>query len=189
MVKKLYSAMEIDLKTRYALWYRRRLHRGQSSGKVVKLSSSEDRLRSVLFFLPDKIEHIRIVEYFIKSISHSELNGTEIRFLCSQKAGTRYLKLINTGIQMYNEEGLDQWGLPQFPLENRICKLNAEGIADLDPEFNPVHACLARASNASIRIGFDSRLADHYYNVTLELKEAAFLEKSYLKMEQLLGLA
>ena len=181
MVKKLYSAMEIDLKTRYALWYRRRLLRVQSSGKAVKLSLSKDRLRSVLFFLPDKIEHIRIVEYFIKSISHSELNGTEIRFLCSQKAGTRYLKLINTGIQMYNEEGLDPWGLPQFPLENRICKLNTE--------FNPVHACLARASNASIRIGFDSRLADHYYNVTLELKEAAFLEKSYLKMEQLLGLA
>ena len=69
MVKKLYSAMEIDLKTRVALWYRRRLRRGQSSGKAVKLSSSKDRLRSVLFFLPDKIEHIRIVEYFIKSIT------------------------------------------------------------------------------------------------------------------------
>ena len=79
MVKKLYSAMEIDLKTRYALWYRRRLHRGQFSGKAVKLSSSKDRLRSVLFFLPDKIEHIRIVEYFIKSINHSKLNGTGLK--------------------------------------------------------------------------------------------------------------
>ena len=90
---------------------------------------------------------------------------------------------------MYSEEELDRWGLPNIPLENRICKLNIEGIADLDPEFNPVHACLAQASNASIRISFDSRLADHYYNVTLELKQTAFLEKSYLKMEKLLGLA
>ena len=109
MVKKLYSAMEIDLKTRVALWFRRRLHRRKSSGKAVKLSSSKDKLRSILFFLPDKIEHIRIVEYFIKSISLSELYGIEFRFLCSQIAGTGYLKLINTGIQMYNEEGLDQW--------------------------------------------------------------------------------
>ena len=189
MVKKLYSAMKIGFKMRISLWYRRRLHRGKNAEQKVKLSSSQERLRSILFLLPDKIEHIRIVEYFIKSINHSKLNGTEIRFLCSEKAGTRYLKLINTGIQMYSEEELDRWGLPNIPLENRICKLNIEGIADLDPEFNPVHACLAQASNASIRISFDSRLADHYYNVTLELKQTAFLEKSYLKMEKLLGLA
>jgi len=188
-VKKLYSAVEIDLKTRFVLWNRRRNNQLKDSNVKVQLSSSGGYLKLVVFLLPNKNNFMRIAEYFIRSIKQSNYSGTEIRFVCSKEANFIDDNTVNTGVSMYDSEDLDKWGLPSLHFEKQIRDLHAEGFVDLDPEFNPVNASLAIASNSPIRIGFESSLANYYYNITLSTKEPFLLEKSYKKIENLLGLA
>ncbi len=188
-MKKLYSAVEIDLKMRFVLWKRRRNTQLNDSNVKVQLSSSEGYLKLVVFLLPKKNNYMRIAEYFIRSILESNYSGTEIRFVCSKEANYIDRNILNTGVSMYDSEDLDTWGLPSDHIENQVRDLHAEGFVDLDPEFNPVNASLAIASKSPIRIGFESSLANHYYNITLSTKEPFLLEKSYKKIEKLLGLA
>ena len=67
--------------------------------------------------------------------------------------------------------------------------MGAEGFVDLDPEFNPINASLAIASRSPVRIGFESSLSNYYYNITLSKKKPFTLEKSYRKIEKLLGIS
>ncbi|MBC8216725.1 MAG: hypothetical protein H8E64_09490 [Candidatus Marinimicrobia bacterium] len=176
--------MKISLKTRFGLWLDRIINKQPTNEIPGKVSASGEGVQSVLFILPEMEEHMRIAEYFIKSVS---VTGKTMVVLCRDEHQSLVSPWLKKFLVIYSETDLNRWDLPTKDFVEKFT--NAfEAVVDMSPAFQPIAASIVRQSNAPLRIGFDIKHADYYYNVTLKKEKATSLEKTYINIQHLLGL-
>ena len=189
MVKKLYSAMDIPLKTRLGLFFNNLIYKSIKDS-TLGINDNNTSISRVLFILPEEVNYSRVVRIFLQSIYNAiGPNPTiKIDYVLSKQSIISYEGLINNPLILFSSDDQNYWGLPNNQLIN-VCKgLEFHAVIDLNPEFNPFATSLTKHIEANIKIGYYSKYAEKYYNILIERKDTDFLERGNSYILQLLGL-
>jgi len=190
MVKKLYSGMDLPIKTRAALFWRGLFFGAKNTDEPLALDKNISELGSVLFLLPEAENHIRVVRIFLQSI-HNALGpypAMKIEYALSKGSCISYGTLVKEPLIVYSSDDLNYWGLPKRNLLNKCSSLDINAAIDLNPDFNPIAITLMQAARAEVKIGYYSRKRERYYNILIDRKNTDFLERGNRYIIQLLGL-
>ena len=189
MVKKLYSAMDIPLKTRLGLFFNNLIYKSIKDS-TLGINDNNTSISQVLFILPEEVNYSRVVRIFLQSIYNAMgPNPTmNIDYALSKQSIISYEGLINNPLILFSSDDQNFWELPNNQLIN-VCKgLEFHAVIDLNPEFNPFATSLTKYIKANIKIGYYSKYAEKYYNILIERKDTDFLERGNSYIIQLLGL-
>ena len=189
MVKKLYSAMDIPLKTRLALFFNNLISKSIKNS-TLGINENNNAISRVLFVVPEEFNYSRVVRIFLQSIYNSMGPDPtmKIDYALSKQSLISYDGLINNPLILFSSTDQNYWGLPNDQLINKCQKLEFHAVIDLNPEFNPFATSLIKDIKANIKIGYYSTYAEKYYNILIERKDTDFLERGNSYILQLLGL-
>lgn len=189
-MKKLYSGMDLPIKTRAALFWRGLFFGANNMDTSLAIDKKIPELGSVLFLLPEAENHIRVVRIFLQSI-HNALGpypAMKIEYALAKKSLISYGTLVKEPLIVYSSSDLNYWGLPKKELLNKCSGLDLNAAIDLNPNFNPIAVTLIHAARADVKIGYYSSKGERYYNILIDRKNTDFLERGNRYIIQLLGL-
>ena len=168
----------------YLLW--KNLFNKKEDIHQIKISKEGKGVRSILFFLPEKIQDAKIVNYLVKV--ENPLPGYDIGLVCSEKSKIFYPHIDNVKLFTFNDEDLNYFNtINSLSLMNQISSKSYDAIVDLNTGFCAATAMLAFELNAPLKIGFDSVVNRKIFTITLERKENTFLESYFSRILSLLG--
>ena len=152
----------------------------------IKITKEGRGVKSVLFFLPEKKEDAKVINYFVKV--ENPLFDYEIGLVCSDKSKSYYPHVDNVSLFTYSDNDLNYFKtIKSAALLNEIKKKNYDAIVDLNTDFCAASSMLFFDLDAPLKIGFDSLINRKIYTITLELKENVFLEIYFSRILSLLG--
>lgn len=179
--------MDIPLKTRLALWWKRPR---MNDDPYLYLQKSRLPITNILVLLPKKREQSRIARMFIQSLQNAA--GPErrlhIRFVTMRQNLENIDPEITDRLITYSSEHVNRWGLPQQALLDIILPTQPQAVIDLNREFDPVSSIIVQHSRAPLRIGFYTAEKEKYYNILIDAVETDHLGQGYHNIQQLLGL-
>ena len=153
----------------------------------IKISNEGTGVRSILFFLPEKREHAKIVNYLVKV--DSSLSGYTIGYVCNEHSKSFYSNSNNMKFITYNDDDLNYFGtIKSVALLDQIKSMQYEALVDLNATFCAATSMLAFELDIPLKIGFNSLIANRTYTITLDRKDDTFLENSFNLIQRLLGL-
>ena len=168
----------------YLLW--KNLFNKKEDIHQIKISKEGKGVRSILFFLPEKIQDAKIVNYLVKV--ENPLPGYDIGLVCSEKSKIFYPHIDNVKLFTFNDEDLNYFNtIKSLSLMNQISSKSYDAIVDLNTGFCAATTMLAFELNAPLKIGFDSVVNRKIFTITLERKENTFLESYFSRILSLLG--
>ena len=168
----------------YLLW--KNLFNKKEDIHQIKISKEGKGVRSILFFLPEKIQDAKIVNYLVKV--ENPLPEYDIGLVCSEKSKIFYPHIDNVKLFTFNDEDLNYFNtIKSLSLMNQISSKSYDAIVDLNTGFCAATAMLAFELNAPLKIGFDSVVNRKIFTITLERKENTFLESYFSRILSLLG--
>ena len=168
----------------YLLW--KNLFSKKGDIHQIKISKEGKGVRSILFFLPEKIQDAKIVNYLVKV--ENPLPEYDIGLVCSEKSKIFYPHIDNVKLYTFNDEDLNYFNtINSLSLMNQISSKSYDAIVDLNTGFCAATAMLAFELNAPLKIGFDSVVNRKIFTITLERKENSFLESYFSRILSLLG--
>jgi len=168
----------------YLLW--KNLFNKKEDIHQIKISKEGKGVRSILFFLPEKIQDAKIANYLVKV--ENPLPGYDIGLVCSEKSKIFYPHIDNVKLFTFNDEDLNYFNtIKSLSLMNQISSKSYDAIVDLNTGFCAATAMLAFELNAPLKIGFDSVVNRKIFTITLERKENTFLESYFSRILSLLG--
>ncbi|MBT3216580.1 MAG: hypothetical protein HOD97_01475 [Candidatus Marinimicrobia bacterium] len=182
--------MKLPLKTRIALrFHNAKRHRSRLSKKLT-ITQNDPGISSLLIAIPEPVDQRRVALAFINALKDS-----------IGKTGHITLRIVgdevnrnNIGIDLvddfrgYSNTDINRFGILKSSALNRILSRKFDAAVDLNPDFHPVTAQLVCASNAHLRIGFQSEEKESFFNVFIERDKEGFIEMGYLRIQKLLGL-
>tara|TARA_S200000501_G_scaffold108670_1_gene102004 strand:+ start:1503 stop:2045 length:543 start_codon:yes stop_codon:yes gene_type:complete len=168
----------------YLIW--KNLFNKKEDIHQIKISKEGKGVRSILFFLPEKIQDAKIANYLVKV--ENPLPGYDIGLVCSEKSKIFYPHIDNVKLFTFNDEDLNYFNtIKSLSLMNQISSKSYDAIVDLNTGFCAATAMLAFELNAPLKIGFDSVVNRKIFTITLERKENTFLESYFSRILSLLG--
>ena len=168
----------------YLLW--KKLFNKKEDIHQFKISKEGKGVRSILFFLPEKIQDAKIVNYLVKV--ENPLPGYDIGLVCSEKSKIFYPHIDNVKLFTFNDEDLGHFDtIKSVVFMDQIKSKNYDAIVDLNTGFCAATTMLAFELNAPLKIGFDSIVNRKIFTITLERKENTFLESYFSRILNLLG--
>ena len=177
--------MDIPIRFKIYLFWKN-LFSKKEDNPHIKITKEGRGVRSVLFFLPEKKEDAKIINYFVKV--EDPLSNYEIGLICNEKAKLFYPHVENVSLFTYNDNDLNYFNtIKSVSLLNDIKIKNYDAIVDLNTNFCAASSMLFFDLDAPLKIGFDSLINRKIYTITLERKENAFLESYFSKILSLLG--
>ena len=168
----------------YLLW--KNLFNKKEDIHQIKISKEGKGVRSILFFLPEKIQDAKIVNYLVKV--ENPLPGYDIGLVCSEKSKIFYPHIDNVKLFTFNDEDLNYFDtIKSLSFMRQIMSKSYDAIVDLNTGFCAATTMLAFELNAPLKIGFDSTVNRKIFTITLERKENTFLESYFSRILSLLG--
>ena len=168
----------------YLLW--KNLFNKKEDIHQIKISKEGKGVRSILFFLPEKIQDAKIVNYLVKV--ENPLPGYDIGLVCSEKSKIFYPHIDNVKLFTFNDEDLNYFDtIKSLSFMSQIKNKSYDAIVDLNTGFCAATTMLAFELNAPLKIGFDSTVNRKIFTITLERKENTFLESYFSRILSLLG--
>ena len=168
----------------YLLW--KNLFNKKKDIYQIKISKEGKGVRSILFFLPEKIQDAKIVNYLVKI--ENPLPGYDIGLVCSEKSKIFYPHIENVKLFTFNDEDLNYFNtIKSVSFMDQISSKSYDAIVDLNTGFCAATTMLAFELNAPLKIGFDSTVNRKIFTITLERKENTFLESYFSRILSLLG--
>ena len=168
----------------YFLW--KNLFNKKKDIYQIKISKEGKGVRSILFFLPEKIQDAKIVNYLVKI--ENPLPGYDIGLVCSEKSKIFYPHIENVKLFTFNDEDLNYFNtIKSVSFMDQISSKSYDAIVDLNTGFCAATTMLAFELNAPLKIGFDSIVNRKIFTITLERKENTFLESYFSRILSLLG--
>ena len=168
----------------YLLW--KNLFSKKGDIHQIKISKEGRGVRSILFFLPEKIQDAKIVNYLVKV--ENPLPGYDIGLVCSERSKIFYPHIDNVKLFAFNDEDLNHFDtIKSISFIDKIRSKNYDAIVDLNTGFCAAATMLAFELDAPLKIGFDSIVNRKIFNITLERKENTFLESYFSRILSLLG--
>ena len=168
----------------YLLW--KNLFNKKEDIHHIKISKEGRGVRSILFFLPEKIQDAKIVNYLVKV--ENPLPGYDIGLVCNERSKIFYPHIDNVKLFAFNDEDLNHFDTIKSVLfMDTIKSKNYDAIVDLNTGFCAATTMLAFELDAPLKIGFDSIVNRKIFTITLERKENTFLESYFSRILNLLG--
>ena len=178
--------MEIPIRFKLFLFWKSMFNE-QFQTPQIKISKEGTGVRSILFFLPEKREHAKIVNYLVKV--DSSLSDYTIGYVCNEQSKSYYANSDNMKFITYNDDDLNYFGtIKSVALLDQIKSTQYEALVDLNTTFCAATSMLAFELDIPLKIGFNSLIANKTYTITLDRKDESFLENSFNLIQRLLGL-
>ena len=179
--------MDIPIKFKLLLFWKN-LFKKEVDNLSIEISKEGRGVSSILFFLPEKKEDAKIVNYLVKV--QNPLPGCNIGLFCSEKSKEFYPHTGNVRFSTYKDNYLNYFDtIKSVALFDQIKSAKYDAIVDLNTEFCAASTMLALELDTPIKIGFDSTIARKIYTITLERKTDAFLESYFSRIMDLLGVS
>ena len=169
----------------YLFW--KNLFSKKKDSPQIKITKESRGVRSVLFFLPEKKEDAKVINYLVKV--ENPLSDYEIGLVCSDKSKSYYPHVENVRLFTYSDNDLNYFKtIKSTAFLNEINIKNYDAIVDLNTKFCAASSMLFFDLDVPLKIGFDSLINRKIYTITLELKKNVFLETYFSRILSLLGI-
>ena len=177
--------MDIPISFKIYLLWKNLLNKKEDIHQI-RISKEGRGVRSILFFLPEKIQDAKIVNYLVKV--ENPLPGYDIGLVCNEKSKIFYPHIDNVKLFTFNDEDLNYFGtIKSVSFMDKIRSKNYDAIVDLNIVFCAATTMLAFELDSPLKIGFDSIVNRKIFTITLERKKNTFLENYFSRILDLLG--
>ncbi len=176
---------KIDMKnlTKVYLKFTSRFYK---TSDVVDFIESLASAKSILIFMPDKLEDFSVSLKFLKKFKH-DFAYARID-LCLKDS---YQNLINNhqqdGMIFVTKEDVNFLGLPKKNLQHKILATDYNIVIDLNQDFHPLSTYLTQKSNAVLKICLDDRDREPFYNLYFRSQLNIKSEEKYKRLFNYLG--
>jgi ADP-heptose:LPS heptosyltransferase len=100
-----------------------------------------------------------------------------------------YSEQLKQNLITFSDEDLNKFGfINSSKILDQIKSFQYDALVDLNQSMDQPLSLLALELDISMKIGFQSPIADQLYTLVIEPSPSGFLEKSYETIERLLGL-
>ena len=173
---------EIKLKFRMGILTLRNRFGEMKSSLTIKSGSGQ--AESILIFLPLNDNACRIAAYSFRSLHQLEKRGVEYK-ICVLGNHIPNVDGVLNNLESYKlDENNRKVLLPESVTKRRKFDM----ILDLNPELNlEISECIAKIP-ADYKVGFQSKLADAFYNIQIDRDQSVFLEYDYGRIKTILNL-
>ncbi len=159
--------------------------RFRKSDHVVDVFGTLAEARSILVFMPDKLEDFGIARKFIPKLM-DDFSDAKFQFIMKQN----YQSLLN-GDQNYgtifvSDKDVNFFGLPKKVLKQKILATEYDIVIDLNNDFHLPSTYLCLKSRASLKICFDHEKRESFYNFYFRTQSNVTLNSKYKKLIQYL---
>jgi len=178
--------MQNSMRMKIGTWLRS-LRKPMMDHHPVRFSVDGKGVQSLLIILPDQLEEYRVARHVFKSIQQ-EHPDISFHFIVPTAEFIEPAPSSGNGILLITEENLDRWHLPNQAFIDSVYSRNYDVVINLSARSNLVVDWIMRFAKSPIRIGYHSSNESHNYNLLIERKSRASLEKTYLHIQRILGL-
>jgi len=152
---------------------------------VVDVSGTLAEARSILVFMPDKLEDFGVARKFIEKLM-DDFSNARFQFVVKES----YRSLLNGdkkyGTIFVTDRDVNFWGLPKKELVGKIVAAEYDIVIDLNDDFHLPSTYLCFKSRASLKICFDHEKREPFYNFYFRARENTTLSTKYKKLIQYL---
>jgi len=157
----------------------------KKSNHVVDVFGTLVGARSILVFMPDNLEDFGIARKYIVKLM-DDFSGAQFHFVMRHS----YKSLLN-GDQNYgtifvSNKHVNFFGLPKKELKQKILATKYDIVVDLNDDFHLPTTYLCLISRASLKICFDHKNRDPFYNFYFRTQPNESLDNKYRKLIQYL---
>ena len=178
--------MDIPIRFKIYLFWKILFSKKKESPQT-KITKEGKGVKSVLFFLPEKKEHAKVINYFVKV--ENPLSNYKIGLICSDKSKSFYPHVDNVSLYTYDDNDLNYFRtIKSANLLNEIKTKRYDAIVDLNTNFCAASSMLFFDLDAPLKVGFDSLINIKICTITLERNKNTFLEIYFSRILNLLGL-
>lgn len=155
-----------------------RFHKGND---VVDFAATLISAKSILIFMPDKLEDFGIALKFLKKF-RQDFAGVNID-ICTRD---NYQNLISSnhldGMIFVTSDDINPFGLPKRSLQHKIMATHYNIIIDLNQDFHPISTYLCQKSDAALKICLDDQDREPFYNLYFRTQLKTKLEEKYKRL-------
>ena len=157
----------------------------RKSDDIIDIFGTLTEARSVLVFMPDKLEDFGIARKFIFKLIE-DFPKAKFQFVIRK----RYESLIDSynsyGIIFVADNDVNFFGLPKKDLKQKILAMNYDIVIDLNDGFHLFSTYLCQKSRAKLKICLDNQDREPFYNFYFRAQAQENLEDKYQKLVQYL---
>jgi len=159
--------------------------RFRKSNHVVDIFGTLTEARSIMVFMPDRLEDFGIARKFMVKLM-DDFSKAKFQFVIRQN----YQSLLD-GDQRYgtifvSEKDVNLLGLPKKELKKKILAAEYDIVIDLNDDFHLPSTYLCQKSRASLKICLDHEKREPFYNFYFRTQPNESLENKYKKLIQYL---
>ncbi len=157
----------------------------RQSNHVVDVFGTLAEARSVLVFMPDKLEDFGIARKFLKNLMN-DFSNAKFRFVMRESYRSLLNGNQNYGTIFVSGRDVNFWGLPKKELKQKILATKYDIVIDLNDDFHLTSTYLCLKSRASLKICFDHDKRESFYNFYFRAQANTSLNNKYKKLIQYL---
>ena len=178
--------MDIPWRIKSVLWWHA-MSKQQTDKPLIKIGKEGTGVSSILFFLPSEKSYAPIAAYFVKK--DQDVPDKKMEYIVHEDGAHFYSEQLKQNLITFSDEDLNKFGFINSPkILDRIKSFQYDALVDLNQSMDQPLSLLALELDISMKIGFQSPIADQLYTLVIEPSPSGFLEKSYETIERLLGL-
>jgi len=156
------------------------------SNRVIDIVNTLASAKSVIIFMPDKLEHFGIALQFIKDIKNIFAKANLMFF--TRKSYQNLLQANQQhGIIFVTSDDVNHLGLPKKKLQQKIVATKYDVAIDLNDDFHFLSTYLCQKSSASLKICLDNSDREPFYNFCFRTDVQKNLEEKYRRLMMFLG--
>ena len=145
---------------------------------------NNQKVKNIAIFFPTDENSFRLSLYSFRKFDFNKENITYY-FIINQKFQNMInLSSPNMIFVNYKKNKIKFCNLEQ---ENLLVKNKMDIIVDLNLDFSFGASKFIAYLKSNIKIGFQSRFSDYFYNLQLESNDDGTIEQSYQKIQHILG--
>ncbi|MBL7013482.1 MAG: hypothetical protein ISR83_03600 [Candidatus Marinimicrobia bacterium] len=182
---QLYSDMKIPTRTKALLKWKKFQNKKKMESPTLSMSQKGEGVNALLVFLPENLEDARIMGHFIKSLT----GNVAVHFICHQKVKSVYPDELQGNIISFSDEDINWWGIiSENAFREKIKNIKMDALVNLNIKDHFLYHELSSSIQAPLKIGFHTDESDDYYNIIIDHRKGAFLEKSFDTLNKILGI-
>ena len=153
----------------------------RKQNNIVDIFDTFDKARSILIFMPDKLEDFGIARKYVNKIM-ADFPKANFQVVIRESYRSLLDGVIEYGIVFVAEKEVGIFGLPKKKLKQKIFTKKHDIVIDLNNEFHLLSTFLCRISDAALKICLDNEDRELFYNFYLRTNVQEKLEKKYEKL-------
>ncbi len=158
----------------------------RKSDHVVDVFGTLAEARSILVFMPDKLEDFGIARKFLKKLM-DDFSNAKFQFVMRESYRSLLNGDHNFGTIFVSDRDVNFLGLPKRELKQKILATEYDIVIDLNNDFHLTTTFLCQKSRASLKICFDHDMREPFYNFYFRAQTNDSLNNKYKKLIQYLN--